>query len=147
MKFDTKVVLGKELLGFFKLEHPYFPERSKRLFLRSLKDAAYWLGGGNDILKAPYINPHYSPKLAFTQNMTWGRRYDFSIHLQIKRPNLSALYAIRLNIYVNALAGCIDHYSLSVQFWKEGPWQELTDLKSREDIFRFLRGYSTQYMQ
>lgn len=147
MKFDTQVFLGRELLGFVKLEHPYFPERSKQLFLRSLKNTANWLGGGNDILKAPYIDPHYSPKLVFTQNISWGRRYDFSIHLQIKRPNLSCLYALRLNIYVNALAGCVGHYSLSAQFWKEAPWQELTDLKTREDIFRFLRGFSTQCLQ
>ena len=65
MKFDTKVVLGKELLGFVKLERSDFPERNKQLFLRSLKDTANWLGGGNDILKAPYIDPHYFPKLEF----------------------------------------------------------------------------------
>lgn len=151
MKFDTQVVLGKELLGFVKLERSDFPERNKQLFLRSLKDTANWLGGGNNILKAPYIDPHYFPKLEFFSETyletNVGTYANFIIRLPIKTPRLSGIFAIRLNVYVDSYAGCINHYSLSVQFWKEAPWQELTDLKSREDIFRFLRGFSTQCLQ
>lgn len=151
MKFDTQVVLGKELLGFVKLERSDFPERSKQLFLRSLKDAANWLGAGNNILKAPYIDPHYFPKLEFLpatyRGKSSGTYANFVVRLPIKTQRFSSVFAIRLNVYVDTYASCINCYSLSVQFWKEAPWQELTDLKSREDIFRFLRGFSTQCLQ
>lgn len=151
MKFDTKVLLGNELLGLYRLNSPLYPKRSQQLFLRSLKNTAHWLGGDNDILKAPYINPHDFPKLTFcylpSEQKGRGIIPDFVIRLPIKVPRLSAVYDIRLNVHVNCYAGCIDRYSLSVQFWKEAPWQELTELKSREDIFRFLRGFSTQCLQ
>ncbi|UKS71895.1 hypothetical protein MOA67_gp029 [Klebsiella phage KpLz-2_45] len=149
MEFKLNTPLSRSLKDIYDLDLPWL---RTDLYLQALERTAYSLFDVNDITKANYVDPWSSAKvyrIPDSNNQGIMRKNNFSIHIPLKLPKVppSRLVGLRLVIKVEGYSSYVDCRSIEMQFFKDGPWEELKGKYNLKQLKALISTYSTDMLQ